>query len=171
VLVVLAGLPGSGKSTVAAALGRELRAPVLPVDAAEAAMWRAGIDASQQPEVGLAAYAVVQAFAAEMLDIGLTVVVDAANLVEPARAAWRELTDGRDVPLRWIEVVCTDAGEHRRRLERRGTRYAGFREPTWADVLAREVEPWQDERLVLDAVRPLEQLVADALAYLVRPPE
>ena len=53
----------------------------------------------------------------------------------------------------------------------RGTRYAGFREPTWADVLAREVEPWEDERLVLDAVRPLEQLVADALAYLVRPPE
>jgi len=169
VLVVLAGLPGSGKSTVATALGRELRAPVLPVDAAEAAMWRAGIDPSQRYEVGLAAYAVVHAFAAEMLDAGMTVVVDAANLVEPARAGWRELTVHRDVPLRWIEVVCSDPGEHRRRLERRGTRYAGFSEPTWAEVLAREVEPWQDERLVLDAVRPLAQLVAEALAYLVRP--
>lgn len=168
-LVVLAGLPGSGKSTVATALGRELRAPVLAVDAAEAAMWRAGIDPSQRYEVGLAAYGVVQALAAEMLDTGLTVVVDAANLVEPARAAWRELSASRHVPLRWIEVVCSDAGEQRRRLERRGTRYAGFKEPTWADVLARAVEPWQDDRLVLDAVRPLDQLIADALTHLVRP--
>ncbi|MGH3495474.1 MAG: AAA family ATPase, partial [Sciscionella sp.] len=40
-LIVLAGLPAAGKSTLAADLGRALSCAVLGVDQAEAAMWRA----------------------------------------------------------------------------------------------------------------------------------
>jgi predicted kinase len=42
-LIVIAGLPGSGKSTMATDLGRALNCAVLGVDQAEAAMWRAGV--------------------------------------------------------------------------------------------------------------------------------
>lgn len=164
----MAGMPGSGKSALAGAIAREVRAPVLAVDAVEAAMWRSGVGGPGSDDVptGLAAYAVVHALAGDLLGTGLTVVIDAVNAVEPARAAWRELAADHAVPIRWIEVVCSDEREHRRRLEQRGTRYAGFTEPTWAQVRAREVERWVDDRLVLDSVRPLSDLVPDAMRYL-----
>jgi predicted kinase len=79
-LIVMAGLPGSGKSTVAEGLGRRLAAPVLSVDPVESALWRAGI--SREEPTGLAAYVVVEAMAADVLALGQTVVVDAVNDVE-----------------------------------------------------------------------------------------
>ncbi|NUS77369.1 MAG: AAA family ATPase, partial [Streptomyces sp.] len=60
-LVVMAGLPGTGKSSVAEALGRALAAPVVSVDPIEAAMWRAGVGRDQP--TGLAAYVVAEAVA------------------------------------------------------------------------------------------------------------
>lgn len=167
-LVVMSGLPGAGKSALAAAVGRETGMPVLSVDPVEAAMWRAGVGGPDRPEVptGLAAYGVVQALARELLAAGHSLVVDAVNAVEPARAAWRDLALDVGVPIRWVEVVCSDPVLHRRRLAARGERYAGFREPTWAEVGTRETEPWQDARLVVDSVRPLDVLVPQVLAAL-----
>ncbi|MFI7236092.1 AAA family ATPase [Streptomyces cyaneofuscatus] len=76
-LIAMAGLPGSGKSSVAGALGRKLTAPVVSVDPIEAAMWRAGV-ARDQP-TGLAAYVVAEAVADDVLGMGQTVIVDAVN--------------------------------------------------------------------------------------------
>jgi predicted ATP-dependent serine protease len=45
-LIVLGGLPGAGKSTLALDLGQALNCAVLGVDQAEAAMWRAGVSRS-----------------------------------------------------------------------------------------------------------------------------
>ena len=42
-LIVVAGLPGSGKSTVAEALSGALSLPVFSIDPIEAAMWRGGL--------------------------------------------------------------------------------------------------------------------------------
>ena len=50
----------------------------------------------------------------------------------------------------FVEVVCSDASEHRRRVEGRRSDIPGLRLPTWAEVEAREVEPWATERLILD---------------------
>ncbi|MEV5321784.1 AAA family ATPase [Streptomyces sp. NPDC052687] len=52
-LIVMAGLPAAGKSSVAEGLGRALPAAVVSVDPVEAAMWRAGVDRGQP--TGLAA--------------------------------------------------------------------------------------------------------------------
>jgi len=166
VLIALAGLPGVGKSVFARELGRSLRAPVLSVDPIEAALLRSGIDRAQP--TGLAAYVVAAALAARQLEIGLLTIVDAANYVEPGRQTWRDLAAKQSVPLRWIELLCSDEVAHRARLEARGAYIPGFDVVTWADVLRRraETEAWTDERLVLDTVAPVEDLVARALAYL-----
>ena len=165
-LIALAGLPGAGKSTLATALGRALGAPVLSVDPVEGALLRAGIERSDR--TGLAAYLVVAALAERQLDLGLTPVVDAANYVEPARQTWRDLATRRRVPLRWIEVVCTDEAAHRARLEARGDYLPGFYAVTWADVRRRlaETEPWTDDRLVVDTAAPASANLARALAYV-----
>ena len=66
----MAGLPGSGKSTVAEALGAQLRTPVVSVDPLESAILRSGIE-SDQP-TGLAAYLVAETIA-ESVDAYLEV--------------------------------------------------------------------------------------------------
>lgn len=168
-LIVMAGLPGVGKSTVAQALGRSLPAVVLAVDAVEAALLRTGIEAAQP--TGLAAYVVVDEIAERLLEAGQRVIIDAVNAVEPARQQWRALAQRRGVPLRVIEVVCTDEAVHRRRLENRERALAPVPEPSWDDVVQRRQDyaVWENDRLILDTMVALEQNVAQALAYVAQP--
>jgi predicted kinase len=165
-LIVMAGLPGSGKSAVAEAVGRALRFPVVSVDPIEAAMCRAGIDRTQP--TGLAAYVVAEAVASDILALGQGVVVDAVNAVEPARQMWRELAETHEAELRWIEVECSDLDLHRTRLESRNRGRRAPHEPSWADVQLRrsEYEPWTEERLLLDTTRELTINAALALRYV-----
>ncbi|MEV6978722.1 AAA family ATPase [Kitasatospora sp. NPDC093806] len=168
-LIAMAGLPGAGKSSVAGELGRELAAPVVPVDPIEAAMWRAGVARSQP--TGLAAYVVAEAVADGVLALGQTVIVDAVNAAAEARAQWRSLASRHGVPVVFIEVVCSDPVLHRRRLEGRSRGIDGFPEPTWESVERRRAEfaPWVEDRLVLDSVLDLSQNIATALGFLAAP--
>lgn len=164
----MAGLPGAGKSSVAAMLARELGAPIVSVDPIEAAMWRAGV-ARGEP-TGFAAYLVAEAVADGVLALGQSVIVDAVNAIEPARWQWRTLAERRGVPLAFIEVVCSDPAVHWRRLEGRSRGIEGFEEPTWQAVeqVRSEFEPWVDERLVLDTMADLATNAATALRHLGR---
>ena len=168
VLIVLSGLPGSGKSTVAEGLSRALSMPVFSVDPIEAAMWRNGLARDQ---TGIAAYEVAITLAGENLRLGHSVIVDAVNPVEAPRAAWRNLAAKHRADLKIIECVCMDQTVHRRRVEARVRNIAGMPELTWARVLARqaEYEPWTDARLILDTSPTApENLLAEALNYLRR---
>jgi predicted kinase len=141
-----------------------LSAAYVRIDALEAAMWRAGI-AREQP-TGLAAYVVAEAVAEGCLRAGSSVVVDAVNAVETARQAWRDLAARTGEPLRVIEVVCSDAAEHRRRVEGRSADLEGHYVPTWAQVVAREYEPWHESRLVVDTSRSLAECRVQIEEYL-----
>jgi predicted kinase len=165
-LVVVAGLPGTGKSTIADAIGRQLGMPVLSVDPIEAAIWRSGIAPSSA--TGLAAYAVAATLAEHQLGLGIGVVVDAVSAVEPAREMWRRAARSAGAELRVLEVICSDERLHRTRLESRRRDIEGFYEPTWEQVQRRraEHEPWRDDRLVIDTVTDPEAAIRQALAYL-----
>jgi predicted kinase len=161
-LIVLSGLPGSGKTVLAEAVSRALSVPILSIDSIEAAMWRAGLI---KTETGVAAYEVAHALADENLRLRHTVIVDAVNPVEAPRAAWRTLAAKHRVSLKIIECVCSDETIHRGRIE---APVAGKRELTWARLLQRraEYEAWTDPRLVLDTSRTSPaQLLAQALNY------
>jgi predicted kinase len=163
-LVVLSGLPGSGKTTVGRVVAEMLTAAYIRIDALEAAMWRAGIE-REQP-TGLAAYVVAEAIAEGSLAAGSSVVVDAVNAVEAARKTWRDLAARAHKPLRIIEVVCSDEDEHRRRVESRSVDLEGHYVPSWPDVVSREYEPWQDARLVVDTTRPVADCAVQIEEYL-----
>ncbi len=165
-LIVFAGLPGSGKSTVAEGLSRSLSIPLFSVDPIEAAMWRGGLT---RAETGIAAYGVAIALADEHLRLGHSVIVDAVNPVEAPRAAWRDLAAKYRADLKIIECICADEAVHRRRIEARIRNIDGMPEVSWARVLQRraEYQPWTDQRLTLDtSVQPAEQLLMAAVNYL-----
>jgi predicted kinase len=156
-LVALGGLPGSGKTTLAAALAPRLQAAVCRVDAVEAAMWHAGV-ARDQP-TGLAAYAVAHAVARATLAVGTPVVVDAVNPVAEARDGWVALAGEVGARLVPVEVVCRDRFEHRRRVAERVSDIPGFVVPTWEQVQALDYEPWLGDRVLVDALQPLGEQV------------
>ena len=165
-LIVLSGLPGTGKSTLAEGLSRTLSVPVFSVDPIEAAMWRGGLAKDQ---TGIAAYDVAIALADEHLRLGHSVIVDAVNPIEAPRAAWRSLAAKYRADMKIIECVCADETAHRQRIEARVRNIAGMPEIDWARVQRRraEYEAWTDARLMLDtSAKSPEQLLADALNYL-----
>ena len=166
VLVVMSGLPGVGKSTLADALGKAIGAAVLSVDPIEAAMWRCGITRS----TGVAAYEVAATVAEHQLSLGLSVIADSVSSVEAARDTWRRAAKRVGSELRVVEVTCSDPEVHRQRLADRRNVIAGLPEPSWDDVQRRraEWEPWPEDRLVIDAMQGLAENTATALHFLGR---
>jgi predicted kinase len=168
VLVVMSGLPGTGKSAIADALGHELGAPVLSVDPIEAAIWRCGIAPSF--ETGVAAYEVAAVLAEHQLSLGFTAIVDSVSSVEVARDMWRQAASRAGAQLRVIDVVGSDEHAHHQWLARRRRDIEAFPEPSWDEVQQRraEWEPWTDDRLVIDTMSTLDENLADALRFLRR---
>ena len=168
-LIAMAGLPGSGKSTIAQVLGGRLGASVVSVDPIEAAILQAGID-SDQP-TGLAAYLVAETIAESVLVSGHDVIVDAVNAVDPAREQWVDLAQRQGVKLKFIEVACSDPEIHRQRLENRERRLFSEASSHAVEQSLDEYSPWAGPsatvaRITIDSVRPLGSNVETALAFL-----
>ncbi|MEV0940570.1 AAA family ATPase [Micromonospora wenchangensis] len=161
-LVVFAGLPGVGKSTLARQVGVALGAAVLTVDPIERALARHGLTG---PGSGQAGYDALAGLAEVQLGLGTSVVVDAANPAAGTRGLWSELSERAGVPLRLIEVYCGDEAELRRRVEARHT--ADPLAPTWEQTRQRGTgyEPLIGPRLVVDTTIPIDPLPA-ILRYL-----
>jgi predicted kinase len=164
VLAVFAGLPGVGKSTLAARVAAELPATVLAVDTVDFMLRRYEVS---EPRPGFAAYGVVAGLAETQLRIGHHVIIDAVNPVKAARQLWVDLAARLDVPLRVVEVVCGDDNEHRRRVEARYEARDHDGVPDWVRVLERqaEYEPYLGPRLVVDTCLAAEP-VAPVVSYL-----
>jgi predicted kinase len=170
-LICMAGLPGAGKSTIAEIVGARLGAPIVSVDPIESAILSAGI-AADQP-TGLAAYLVAETMVEQTLVAGRTVIVDAVNAVEPARLQWRDLAARLNVEIRVIEVICSDPGLHRSRLENRVRNLPYVSEASWHAVeqSLEEYTEWIGDvaempRITLDTVNPIGQNVETAFAFL-----
>jgi predicted kinase len=163
VLIVFGGLPGVGKTVLSRPIAGRLAMAWLRVDAIEAAMWRAGLPPGEG--TGLGSYVVANSIAGAQLSLGLGVVADAVNPVEAARRGWRDLATEHGVPLRVIEVVCSDQAEHRRRVQQRQPQPDQPAIPSWDEVLARQYESWQEPRLTVDTVLGVARCVEGILAY------
>ena len=150
-LIVVSGLPGVGKTAVASAVATKLGAVHLSVDPVEDAMLRCDLPAGWN--TGVAAYEVVRVMAEANLELGHVVVVDAVNDSEPARDTWRTAANTVAAVCRFVVLTCSDADEHRRRLEDRSRGFLRLPEPRWPQVVRRasDYAPWRGEHLTIDA--------------------
>jgi predicted kinase len=137
-LLIFSGLPGTGKTTLARSLARELRAAHLRIDTIEVALHFAGV-----APVDDKGYRVAYALAEDSLKVGLTVIADSVNPIAITRDAWREVARRANVRAVDVEIVCSDIEEHRRRVEARTSDIDGFTGPTWREIVAREYDAWE----------------------------
>jgi predicted kinase len=166
ILIEFGGLPGTGKSTLARQLADRIRAVLLRIDEIDAAMRRNGLRPDQ---TGIAAYSVAHDLAGSHLRRGLTVIADAVNPVEEARAGWRELAVACAARHLVIETRCPDADEHRNRVQTRPNDVPGWIYPNWDQVRERQAEyqPRADDRLIVDTTRPIEACHEDIARYVL----
>jgi predicted kinase len=144
--IAFAGLPGTGKSTIARELARRLSAVYLRIDSIEQAIRSAG-----GADVGPAGYLTAYRLAADNLGLGRTVVADSVNPLTITRDAYRRVAMDADAGFLEVEIVCSDAAAHRRRVETRQVEVEGLIPPTWDEVQSQHYEPWDRPRLVLDS--------------------
>ncbi len=147
-LIIFSGLPGVGKTSIARELARQIKAVYLRIDSMEQAMRASGGVFSES--LNEAGYRVGYAVADDNLRIGRTVIADSVNPLFLTREAWVAVANGVPVTAIEIEVTCSDAKEHRRRVETRTADIRGLRLPTWEEVVSREYQPWHRRHLVID---------------------
>ncbi|PWR02668.1 kinase [Meridianimarinicoccus roseus] len=145
-LVALAGLPGTGKSTIARHFARDSGAVWLRIDEIDAAIW------ARDPgrDIGPDSYHIAAALAASNLSVGHCVIVDSVNPWPLTRAIFAAAADRVGARLLGVEILCSDAALHRRRVEGRAPDVPGLVLPDWTRVQARDYAPWTDAALHLD---------------------
>jgi predicted kinase len=159
-LVVLCGLPGTGKSSVAVPLARQLSAAYLRIDAIEQALVNSGELNAAPTAVG---YLTGYALAADQLRVGLSAVVECVNPLKVTRDAWQRVAARYNSWILEAELVCSDRSEHQRRVESRTTDIPGLVLPTWQHVLDRGYEPWDRKHLVIDTAA---SSIADTVEHI-----
>lgn len=147
-LIVFAGLPGTGKTTISRSVAARLAATYLRIDAIEQAIRNAGVLAGG---VGPSGYAVAQAVAEANLADGRTVVADCVNPVAASREGWRGVATRTGTRLVEVEVICSDIDEHRRRVATRVSDISGLVPPSWEAIQSLGYEEWDRPRLIVDS--------------------
>ena len=169
-LVLVAGIPGCGKSTLAESLARHLRAPVFSADWLLGALvpFRVLTQDNAQPIADVQ----LTAAAARQLQLGLSVVLDATGHTREARDRLRALTEHLGGRFVGVECVCTDDRILRERVEGRSRGIPGWHDTVeWDHVLRMRDrwELWTEPHLVLDsATTPPAEALRQALEALRR---
>lgn len=166
-LIVFAGLPGCGKTSLARSVADRLAVTFLRIDTFESAV----VSTLQPIENNPVGYVAAEWVAEDQLRSGRSVVVDAVNDVQIARRGWLGLSDRTGAELHFVEVICSDPLEHRRRVESRTADWPGRGVPTWNQVQSQSQhwEPFRQPRTLIDNMGDPQQQIERILSVMGAP--
>ena len=170
-ILVVTGLPGTGKSSVADAAGRSLGAAVLSHDWAMSGLRtfpevQSALDVMNPPGHRRVGWSILLALARAQLRRDLPVVLDGVARA-PELELCRSLTDDEQARLAVILTECDDVAVHRSRIEGRQRDIPDWYELDWDHVL-RSRDSWTrvEADLVLDATQSLEANIDQVRRFL-----
>ena len=158
-LTVVGGLPAVGKTAVCREVLR-LQAEVQPqsrpptwlrIDSIEQALRDSGEMLPGMPAG--AGYYVAAAVARDSLDSGGDVLVECVNPLPLTRRLWEETASDLGARFLSVELICSNAAEHRRRAQQRVSDIKGLELPGWQEIAHRDYAPWPEADLRLDTAR------------------
>jgi len=168
--IVLSGLPGTGKSSLADAIGKALGIPVFGKDWLESVLIRCGFR-SEPPDpqrLGFTGYELLTILAYRQLFLGQSVILDSVAGTGSIRRQWHNLALEWQAAWRVMECVCTNESTHQARLANRQRNIPGWHELAWSDVehVRTYYEPWKEEHLILDMLDPVDRNISKAIKYI-----
>lgn len=170
VVVVVSGLPGTGKSTLADLVARRIGAPSFAGDWLLGALAPHGVLTGLDRAASLAVYyGLLDRLVTRQLMLGQSAVVDCI-ITDELVADWTRNAARFDARVVVVECVCSDAVLHRRRIEGRRRDIPGWHEVGWDHVQRMQAEfpPLEHKHLTVDAVDPLDENVRAVLGALTR---
>ena len=167
-LIIFSGLPGTGKSTLAESMGKDLGIPVFAKDWLEATLVRSGLKPiTEEKSLGFAGYELLTLLAERQFMLEQSVILDSVAASQSIRSTWRKLAEQYHADWRVIECICSNAKLHRSRLKERQRRIPGWHELEWSEVerVKGYYSAWEQQRLVLDMTNPFTENLLKARNY------
>lgn len=140
-LIILAGLPGTGKTTLVRKLSKKLNYFYLRVDCIEAPFSVYNPKAGENGE----GYEALINLAYENLVLGHNVIIDTVNPLHISRKMFNQLKEKTETATVQFELKIKNSELHKSRVENRKSDVIGLKIPTWKNVTEREYEEWEQE--------------------------
>ncbi|HLV37489.1 MAG TPA: ATP-binding protein [Spirillospora sp.] len=163
-LILFAGMPGSGKTTLARLTARHLGLPVFSKDRVQ----RVLRDHHLADENTGDGYYIILDMADEQLGLGISTILDATFPLDHFRMVASETAVRHQARFCAFYCHCSDDAVWRRRMKERVQYVPGWKPVGWDDVLRMRqyYQPWNENAVVIDSLYPPEEnfnIVLDAI--------
>jgi predicted kinase len=160
-LILFAGMPGSGKTTLARMVSRQLRLPVFSKDRVQRILRDHHLAAENTGD----GYYIILDMADEQLGLGVSVILDATFPLDHFRQVANEIALRHNAYFCAIYCHNSDDEVWRKRMEKRVQYVPGWRPVGWEDVLRMRTyyQPWGDNALAIDSLDPADDNFARVL--------
>ena len=164
-LIILTGLPGTGKTSVSKIVSERIGALFLCIDSIECGLKNSVLQIDPAEDAG---YTAAYGIAEDNLQIGHSVIADSVNPITVTRQAWLDVADQAGVRAIEVEFKCSDLSEHQRRVEVRISKSDRRGLPTWQSVCERVYDLPNSPAITIDTARKSVEECAEELMSKLR---
>jgi predicted kinase len=163
-LILFAGMPGSGKTTLARTIARALGIPVFAKDRIQRVLRDRNLT---DPATGEGYYVILD-LADEQLALGVSVILDATFPLDHFRMVASDIAAKHNARFCAIYCHCSDDKVWKRRMEERVQYIPNWKPATWADVMRMRTyyQTWGDNALVIDSLKSPDTNFGPVMAHI-----
>lgn len=154
-LILFAGMPGSGKTTLARLVAKRMGIPVFAKDRVQRVLRDHNLAEASTGD----GYFIILDMADELLSLGQSVILDATFPLDHFRTVASETAARHKAHFCAFYCYCSDDEVWRARMSQRVQYVPGWKPVGWDDVIRMRdyYQPWNENALSLDSVKPPEE--------------
>ncbi len=170
-LILFSGLAGTGKSTLAHAVARELKLPVISFDYFIDFALPRHVLTNPGSWTNQDVFEMMNRLAEQQLSLGVSVIMDAVYFTKESRDEVRTVAEKRNARFCVIHTFCSDKDVWMKRVLRRAEDASPNETPAqWDTIMAEldEFQPWdRDDALFVDSFQSVEVNLREVKNHLL----